>query len=277
MLKREDIRIRHPFILTDRERGCYYMYGTTALSRGTLRARNTFSVYRSEDLEHFSVPKVIFDGGEIGFWGTHDYWAPEVHLYRGKYYLFGSFKSDTHVRATQILVSDTPDGVFTPLSQSPTTPEDWECLDGTFFVEDGVPYMIFCHEWKQVGNGEICAIRLSEDLKKPLGEPFLLFRATDNPGVSCLTGKEGCFVTDGPFLWREDGLIRMIWSSFFEGRYLVLSAEADSLRGPWTHKDSLFPFDGGHAMIFHTLKGDRMISLHSPNKADLERPFFFEF
>ena len=277
MLKREDIRIRDPFILTDRERGCYYMYGTTDLADGTLRARNTFSVYKTEDLETFSEPKVIFDGGKIGFWGTHDYWAPEVHCYKGRYYLFGSFKAEGHVRATEILVSDKPDGDFHPLTDRPATPADWECLDGTLFVEKGIPYLVFCHEWKQVGDGEIWAQELSEDLSSPMGEPFLLFRATDNPGVSCLKGREGCFVTDGPFLWQENGRIRMIWSSFFEGRYLVLSAEADTLRGSWTHKESLFPFDGGHAMIFHTLEGRRMISLHAPNRPDYERPFFFEF
>ena len=63
MLKREDIRIRDPFILTDRENGCYYMYGTTALEDGSLRAKNSFSVYRTCDPECFEEPVVIFDGG----------------------------------------------------------------------------------------------------------------------------------------------------------------------------------------------------------------------
>ncbi len=277
MIKREDIRIRDPYILTDREQGCYYMYGTTSCLDGSLRTSHSFSVYRTEDLENFSEPKVIFDGEKIGFWATEDYWAPEVHIYNGKYYLLGSFKSPDRRRATQILVSDTPDGEFLPISDMPATPADWECLDGTLFVEDGIPYVVFCHEWVQVGDGEIWAQAMTEDLRAPLGEPFLLFRATDNQGVSCLKGREGCFVTDGPFLWREGGRIRMIWSSFFEGRYLVLHAESDTLRGCWKHSGSLFDFDGGHAMIFHTLEGKRMISLHRPNRPNTERPYFCEF
>ena len=84
-------------------------------------------------------------------------------------------------------------------------------------------------------------------------------------------------MTDGPFFYREDGKLKMIWSSFFEGRYLVLCAESDSLRGKWTHKGSQFDFDGGHAMIFTTLEGNRMISLHSPNQTGLERAVFYEF
>ena len=72
MLQKEEIRIRDPFILTDRARGCYYMYGTTSCLDGSLRTANTFSVYKTEDLEHFSDPKIIFDGETAGFWATHD-------------------------------------------------------------------------------------------------------------------------------------------------------------------------------------------------------------
>ena len=103
MLKREQIRIRDPFVLPDRERGCYFLYGTTALESGSIRANDSFSVYRSTDLEHFEGPKVIFRGSDIGFWADHDFWAPEVHFYNGKYYLFGSCKADGKCRATQIL------------------------------------------------------------------------------------------------------------------------------------------------------------------------------
>lgn len=277
MLKREDIRIRDPYIVTDKENNCYYMYGTTALVDGSLRAKATFSVYKTYDLENFEEPKVVFDGEATGFWGTRDYWAPEVHYYNGKYYLFGSCKADGICRATHIFVCDTPDGTFVPVSENPPTPADWECLDGTLFVEDGVPYMVFCHEWVQVGDGEMCAIQLSEDLTKPVGEPFLLFHASDNPDVGLHRGVEGHYVTDGPFFYRENGKINMIWSSHGLGRYLVLEAESDTLRGPWKQKGSKYDMDGGHAMLFERLDGKRMISLHSPNKTGQERAAFFEY
>ena len=248
MLKREEIRIRDPFILTDRENGCYYMYGTTALQNSTLAAKNTFSVYKTYDLENYEEPKVIFDGSAIGFWADRDFWAPEVHKYNGRYYLFGSFKADGACRATQILVCDTPDGKFEPITDKPITPEGWECLDGTFFVEDGIPYVIFSHEWLQVKDGEIWAMPLTDDLTASAGEPVMLFKASDNPEVSELGGvASGNYVTDGPFLYREDGKVKMIWSSFYRGRYLVLEAEADSLISEWRHGGSKFDFDGGHA------------------------------
>ena len=277
MLKREDIRIRDPYIYTDIENNCYYMYGTTALEVGTLAARDRFSVYKTYDLENFEEPKVIFDGYACGFWADRDFWAPELHKYNGKYYLFGSCKAEGKRRGTQIFVCDTPDGIFAPISDAPVTPSDWQCLDGTLWIEDGIPYIVFCHEWVQVRDGEIWAMPLADDLSAPAGEPFMLFKASDNPNVSHIKHHEGCYCTDGPFLFREDGKLKMIWSSFYDGRYLVLEAESDSIRGKWTHKGSKFDFDGGHAMLFYTLEGKQMISLHSPNTANYERAFFCEY
>ena len=277
MLKKEEIRIRDPFIYTDKENGCYYMYGTTALKGATYDTETTFAVYKTTDLENFDDGKVIFDGSQIGFWGKQNYWAPEMHKYNGKYYLFASFKANGKCRATQILVCDTPDGTFVPLSDKPATPENWECLDGTLWVEDGVPYIVFCHEWLQVKDGEIWAQALTADLTATVGEPFMLFKASDAKDVSEIKEGTGDYVTDGPFFYKEDGKLTMIWSSFLDGRYVVLKAQSDSIKGEWTHLGSQLDFDGGHAMLFETFDGQRMISLHSPNTSPYERPFFSKF
>lgn len=279
MFKREDIRIRDPFILTDKANKKYYMYGTTAFLDGvTYSTGPTFSAYVSDDLENFEGPYLIFDGTKENFWATCDYWAPEVHEYKGKYYLFGSFKSETRPRGTQILVADHPLGPFKPLTENPATPLNHECLDGTLWIEDGVPYLVYSHEWLQIYDGEICAVQLSDDLKSWVGEPFVLFRASDHPDVTSHEEKDGkkCYVTDGPFLYREGGKITMIWSSFIHGDYSVLVAQADSIRGKWEHKAPKFDFDGGHSMIFETLEGQKKISLHRPNTLTKERAVFYD-
>ena len=164
MLKRKDLRIRDPYIFVDRENKTYYMYGTTSLAKDSLSAMNTFSAYVSKDLENFEGPFLIFDGSTQPFWATKDFWAAEVHFYKGKYYLFGSFKTEGKCRATQILSSDSPLGPFLPISQEPQTPWEQECLDGTLWVEDGRPYLVYAHEWVQCYDGEICAVELTEDL-----------------------------------------------------------------------------------------------------------------
>ena len=277
MLKREEIRIRDPFIYTDTENGCYYMYGTTALVAGSGRAGNTFSVYRTQDLENFEEPKVVVDGEKVKLWADRDFWAPEVHKYKGRYYLFGSCITDGRCRGTHIFVCDTPDGEFLPLSEKPVTPADWYCLDGTLWVENDIPYIVFCHEWTQVTVGEICALQLSDDLSHAVGEPVVLFRASESPNVSEFGRGTGRYVTDGPFLYSEDGKLNMIWSSFHKGKYQVLLAQSNSIKDKWEHKECRFDFDGGHAMLFDRLDGVKMISLHSPNKIDMERAFFLEY
>ncbi|MBQ8323135.1 MAG: family 43 glycosylhydrolase [Clostridia bacterium] len=282
MPKREEIRIRDPFILTDKEKGVYYMYGTTALENG-LRAGDTFSAYVTKDLENFEGPFEVFNGSEIGFWATFDYWAPEVHKYNGKYYLLGSMKGEGKCRATHIFVSETPLGKFRPVTQAPITPAGWECLDGTLWVENGVPYLVFCHEWLQVGNGEIWAMPLTDDLTAPAGEKKLLFRAGDHPQVvnnrEASAGGASGKVTDGPFLFEEGGKLKMIWSSFIEGgKYAVLEAVSDGgIFGKWEHKSSRYGFDGGHAMLFDGLDGVKRISLHAPNTPPNERAAFFKW
>ncbi len=270
------IRIRDPFIYTDHVQQCYFMYGTTDLQPNSIAANHSFSCYRSTDLEWFEGPIEIFNAADLPFWGERDFWAAEMHAYRGRYYLLASCKADGRCRGTHIFVSDTPDGRFVPVSPAPATPTDWECLDGTLYIEDGRPYMVFCHEWLQVQDGEICAIPLTDDLTAAAGAPICLFHGSENPAVRG-QGPEGRnFITDGPFLWRENRRLRMIWSSFSD-RYIILTAEADSVCGPWRHGEPLYDTDGGHAMLFETLAGERMISLHSPNTSGLERAVFRRF
>ncbi|MBQ4268140.1 MAG: family 43 glycosylhydrolase [Clostridia bacterium] len=278
-MKKTEIRIRDPFILTDSTTKTYYMYGTTDLEYDSYASYPKFSAYVSKDLENFEGPFVVFDGKKEGFWATCDYWAAEVWQYNGKYYLFGSFKAEGRRRATQILASDSPLGPFKPISKNPQTPAEWECLDGTLWVENGTPYMLFCHEWLQCIDGEMCAVELSKDLTKAVGEPFLLFKASDNPFVDtfCGAGSDCCRVTDGPFLFKENGKLKMIWSSHSEGKYSVLEATADNLRGAWSHRRGRFAFDGGHAMIFQGLDGKRYFSLHQPNLPSNERAVFIEY
>jgi len=175
-MKFNDIHIRDPFILP--ENGKYYLYG----SRGpeAWGKCTGLDVYVSNDLENWSEPTEVFTP-PADFWADMNYWAPEVHKYNGKYYMLVSFKSEEENRGTQILISESPLGPFILHSDGPVTPREWECLDGTLYIENGKPYMIFCHEWVQMsdGNGEMCVIELSDDLKRAVSEPVLLFKGAD--------------------------------------------------------------------------------------------------
>lgn len=274
MITRKEINIRDPFVLV--YKGKYYLYGTRGWEcwgKGT-----GLDVYVSTDLENFEDPVEVFTPPK-DFWADKNYWAPEVHEYNGAFYMFASFKTDGVCRGTQILKADSPMGPFRLHSDGPVTPRDWECLDGTLYVEKatGKPYIVFCHEWVQIVDGTVCAVELSKDLKIPVGEPKELFHASEAPWIVDI--RNGNYVTDGPFIYRDDnGEITMLWSSFGkEGYTLALAkSESNTIDGPWIQVPNLlFSKDGGHGMLFKNLEGKLMGALHSPNINGEERPYFF--
>ena len=276
-MKLNDINIRDPFILT--HEGKYYMYGTRAkYTWGSGEKKDFgFDVYVSDDLENWSEPIPVFEYYD-GFIGVKDFWAPEVHKYNGKFYMFASFYQEDLTRGTAILVSSTPDGKFELHSDGFITPDDWSCLDGTFYLENGTPYMVFCHEWTQIKNGTVCAVELSKDLKRAVGEPIELWAAGDASWKYDIRGY-GAYVTDGPFLINKDGRLISIWSSFYKGEYCEAIARSDngSLLGNWTIDERLiFEKDGGHGMVFTDLNGNDNFIYHQPNDTPNERPAFFK-
>ena len=274
-MQRTDINIRDPFVLV--HEGAYYLYGTRGAT--CWGPADGFDVYVSRDLEDWDGPHVCFHN-DGSFWADRNYWAPEVYFYQGAFYMFASFKAEGVKRGTAVLKADSPLGPFRPHSDGCVTPRAWECLDGTLYVSKaGVPYMVFCHEWVQAGDGEVYAIELTPDLRAPVGEPFLLFRASDAPWCKVMhhsSGVEGC-VTDGPFFWRTaDGTLLCLWASFSQGGYTegVAVSSNGEIDGVFTQVDPLFMDDGGHGMVFRGLDGQLYLTLHSPNAHLAERPFF---
>lgn len=274
MLTKNEIRIRDPFILTVED--SYFLYGTT--DQNVWEGRGVgFDAYRSNDLENWEGPFPVFRPAD-DFWGDQQFWAPEVYDYQNQYYMFASFKADGKCRGTQILVSETPIGPFSPLNDQPVTPSDWECLDGTLFIDDkNEPWIIFCREWLQVQDGEMCAQRLTNDLMEVIGEPVFLFRASEADWTVPVRGEKD-FITDGPYLYRSQlGELQMLWSSRSKQGYAVgvaRSATANIL-GPWFQDPApLLDEDGGHAMLFRTFTGELKLAIHSPNQSPYERPVF---
>ena len=274
-MKRTDINIRDPFVLV--HEGAYYLYGTRGAT--CWGPADGFDVYVSRDMEEWDGPFVCFHN-DGSFWADRNYWAPEVYFYQGAFYMFASFKNPDVRRGTAVLKAESPLGPFVPHSDGCVTPRDWECLDGTLYVDKaGKPWMVFCHEWVQAGDGEVDAIPLTDDLSAPAGEPRLLFRASEAPWCKVMhhsSGVDGC-VTDGPFFWRTaDGTLLCLWASFSAGGYTEGVAVSDNgeIDGTFTQVEPLFMDDGGHGMVFRALDGQLYLTLHSPNAHLEERPFF---
>src|SRR5690606_25053532 len=156
---------RDPFIVPRAEEGKYYMYGST--DKNIWHEGTGFEMYISSNLEDWEGPFEVFRNYE-GIFSDKNFWAPEVYEYKGAFYMFATFRRrDNDLLGISVLNSNSLYGPFQLHSDGVVTPQEWCCLDGSFYVDDeGIPWMVFCHEWQQVGDGEVCIIQLSDDLSR---------------------------------------------------------------------------------------------------------------
>lgn len=262
--KREDIVIRDPCILVSE--GKYYMYGTGAASRG-------YGCYVSEDLENWAGPYTVFKFSKDH---TADgcYWAPECVEYNGSFYLFATYHDSViNHRGTAVFKADSPLGPFEQISDGFATPNDWDSIDGTLYVDpDGQPWMVFVHEWTSTDDeiGRMCVAKMSDDLSCLISEPIEIFRADEG---KCSMNRK---VTDGPYVYTcKNGKLIMLWSNSSDSGYSVGMAECDRIDGKWKQQPRLLyskdmiktEYDGGHGMLFTRHDGQLMLSIHSPNSS----------
>ena len=274
--------MRDPFVVvTD---GAYYLYGT-GISSGW--DDTVYACYKNEgslDGEWVLCEELVYERPRLA---RKNLWAPEVHYYKGNYYMLATYYSDvTGHRGCTVLRAPSPEGKFVEISDGQITPKDWDAIDATLYIDrEGSPWMIFVHEWTCTEDkiGRMAAARLSEDLSHFISEPVELFRA-DSPSWT----KSGC--TDGCFMYEtKSGELLMLWSNFVKGDYCVGIARSKNGKpdGEWIHDDELLfskeispdGLDGGHGMIFKDRDGRLYLSIHSPNKRSedqLEQTVFIE-
>jgi hypothetical protein len=117
IVKLGSIRLRDVCILPDQATKTYYMVGPGGRS---------VRVYTSKDLVNWQGPQTIFRPA-TNIWGdipVVGIWAPEMHAYKGKYYLFLTFDTRNRfpeqwrgwlprvTRGSQVLAAGKPTGPF---------------------------------------------------------------------------------------------------------------------------------------------------------------------
>lgn len=283
----DSIRLSDPFILADKKTGTYYMTGTGGL------------LWKSNDLKLWDGPYRIAQTDPDSWMGPNPMiWAAEIHEYRNRYYYFATFTNRSVIidsvngnkiprRACHILVSDQPDGPYVPMKDSVYLPPGKPTLDGTLWIDnDGKPYLVYCHEWLQNGNGTIERIKLKADFSGTIGDARLLFRASDSPW-SREKHKDGTVhpnkVTDGPYLFRTaSGRLGMIWTSWVYDVYTqgVAYSTSGTLDGPWVQEqEPITPPNYGHGMLFRDFDGKLLMAIHHHQKINgrtVRVPHLFE-
>ncbi|MEO5681591.1 MAG: glycoside hydrolase family 43 protein [Chitinophagaceae bacterium] len=272
----DSIVMSDPFILADSATNMYYMTGTGGL------------LWKSPDLKIWEGPYKVAATNPASWMGPKPMiWAAEIHHFKNKYYYFATFtnravKIDSvkgnviERRACHVLVSDKAAGPYTPMQDSTYLPADKPTLDGSLWIDkDGKPYMVYCYEWLQNGNGTIEKIELKPDLSGSIGSGKLLFRASEAPWSreKDENGKDRPNkVTDGPWLFTTGtGRLGMLWTSWIYDVYTqgIAYSRSGTLDGPWMQeKDPITPPNFGHAMLFRTFSGKLLMSLHSHKKID---------
>ena len=262
--------LRDPFVLV--ENGVYYLYGTGKY--GTDWDKTVWACYVNDsgDLqgEWKRTEHLVY---ETPAHAVRQFWAPEVHKYKGKYYMICSyFSAETGHRGSTVLKADSPTGPFVEISDGHITPHDRDCIDATLYVDEkGQPWLVFVDEWTDTedGVGRMDAAKLSEDLTRLISEPVELFRA-DDPVWAQWKITDGCFMRT-----LQSGELIMLWSNFDANGYCIAVAHAKEGKadGAWEHEEKPFftkgmkdHHDGGHAMIFTALDGKQYVSCHSPNR-----------
>ncbi len=266
---RDSVRLSDPAILADSATGTYYMTGTGG------------KLWTSKDLKMWTGPENIALSDSTSWTGAHPaIWAAEFHRYNGGNYYFATFtneairdSSDLPRRSSAIYKAASPEGPYTPIAKESQTPAEKLTLDGTFWVENGKPYMVYCHEWLQNNDGTIEYVELSPDLTAAVGEPTLMFRASESPWSRERLDGKICpnRVTDGPWLFKTGtGRLGMIWTSWIYDVYtqVVAYSESGTLAGPWIQEaEPITPPNFGHGMIFTDFDGRTLLSCHS-HRAD---------
>ncbi|MEH3123652.1 MAG: glycoside hydrolase family 43 protein [Sphingomonas phyllosphaerae] len=274
-----DMPLHDPWIVADRATRTYWLF-TRNEKQLTGDRRLGIMAYRSRDLKHWQRPVVVFTLPE-GSWANDGAWAPEVHRWKGRWYLFSTFYNDAlklpaegarrPIRRSTLIASAASLGGPFRLERdgAPVVDSGRMTLDGSLYVDRaGKPWMVYAHEWVQIGDGTIEAVPLDDRLVAA-GPPRLLFHASDAPWVKRAYPADaaGGNVTDGPELFRtRTGTLLMLWSSYDRRGYVQSLARSKSgeVTGPWEQLPPLVRGDSGHGMLFRTFEGKLTMVLHRP-------------
>lgn len=278
-LRMTDMHLHDPWIVADRTTRTYYLFSSNDRAM-TGDPRLGTMMYASRDLKHWTRARLVFALPD-NVWAKAGAWAPEVHRWRGRWYLFTTFHNPdlplapngrraTFRRGTVLAVADRIDGPYRLVRDgAPVAPSDRMTLDGTLYVDPaGKPWMVYAHEWWQTTVGTMEAVPLDDRLAAT-GPPDTLFKADAAPWVVGQKQPDGetVYVTDGPELYRSrTGTLLMLWSSYGRKGYVEGQARSRSgtLAGPWEQLGPLVQRDSGHGMLFHAFDGRLMMILHRP-------------
>ena len=250
------IRLADPFILLDN--GTYYAYGT--------HSNKGIEYYTSTNLKEWKFGGLALHKDDS--YGEKWFWAPEVYLVNGVYYMFYSAEARTCVAT-----ADSPAGPFEQQEQKPLI-DGYKNIDNTLFIDDdGTPYMFYVRVEKPF---KICVAELNKDLQSVKEERVAVCISPNQSWE-----RKSQRVNEGPSVFKHNGRYFMLYSgNGYKSHYYGIGlATAKSIKGPW-RKSSLNPIlqlpgelvGVGHGAPFYDKKGRMHYVFHAHNSNEKVHP-----
>lgn len=178
----QQVPLADPFILYDK--GVYYAYGTGS--------DNGIPVYISRDLKNWKSPsgddKVHLALDKRDSYGNKWFWAPEVYLIDGTYYMY--YSAEEHIC---VATSESPLGPFRQKEKRPMI--EGRNIDNSLFIDPNGQAYLF---WVKIDTcNAIWVCELEKDLQTPRPD-------TARPCISMSQEWEKIWpsVNEGPFVIR---------------------------------------------------------------------------
>lgn len=283
----DTMNLRNPFIYLDKENLTYYMSGDGG------------AVWVSNDLHKWKGPYDLLELDSTIWIGMFpQISSPEIHRYNNKFYFVATFTrpdvvienvsgTDIPRRSCQLLVADSLQGPYKPIdAETPLLPAAQASLSATFCNDEyGAGYIIYSRDYRQTGDGTVQILRLDDNFGGRIGEPFVMFRASQNEWSKA---KGGDYVysprMDGAFLFDTEGLeLGMLFTTDIAGESAVGVAYTEKncgFNGPWhIERQPFLTGNYGEPMLFKDFDGTLVMLLHKDtviNGRRIYKPTMFE-
>lgn len=264
----DTMEMSNPFIVFDKSKLTYYMTGDGGY------------IWKSSDLRLWNGPYNVLTLDTLEWMGANpQITAPEIHKYKDKYYYVATFTrpdvtietvdgKDVPRRSCQLLVSDSIEGPYRPIpAETPLLRADQAARGATFITDEyDSGYLIYSHDWIQSREGTTQIILMTEELARQIGEPYVMFQASQNPWSAGEAGAPS-EVMDGPWLFdTEERELGMLFATEIDGKGalgVAYSEKDHGLNGPW-HIEPRPLLTGGYgqAMLFNDFDGSLVMVLH---------------
>ena len=198
--------IGDPFVLKALDKK-YYYYPTTG--------GNGFRAWESNDLVKTNEIGTVMQG--VGSWAFKDFWAPEVVVYKGKYYMYYTARwSQNNSLRVGVAVSDSPKGPFKDVLDKPLFDFGYAVIDANVLIdEDNKKYLFFSRDCSEnlVGarhESHIYGIELNDDMISVKGEPVLLSKPEQSWEKN---STNGFYWNEGPTVIKNNGIYYLMYSA----------------------------------------------------------------